>query len=59
MNKEKWIEIFYEEAQKHSAAHHIVSPKAWASMKQSLLVYIKEIDKATEVYFMENPKEKV
>ena len=58
MNKEKWKKITQEEVQKHinRTVFMEFEPENWEEYKKANLEYIKEVDKATEVYFMENKK---
>ncbi len=59
MTKEKWFDIVTEEAAVYSTAWYKIAthghgPETWDQQKVLFLNYIKAIDKATEVYNMEN-----
>ena len=56
MNKEKFQEIVQEEFER--AGGQEVDVDTWPDVKTDLEHAIKEIDKAHEVYTMENPKKK-
>lgn len=55
MNIEKFKEIVGEEARK---MNYVVpdDPNDWRTVKPKIEKYIKEVDKAAEVYEMENTK---
>ena len=52
MNIKKWKQIWCEEVDKQK--YRDISPEGWSDIKGQLVNLIKEIDKATEVYNMEN-----
>jgi hypothetical protein len=55
MTKEKWREIVKEEQRKaETKAMGTATPEKWPVARESMLDYIAEIDKATEVYNLEN-----
>ena len=54
MTKEKWVKIRNEEAEKTNFKYSV--PEHWEHNKGAYLRYIKAMDEATEVYFMENGK---
>lgn len=58
MNKEKWIELYEQECDIAYKDKFDISPHGWGKIKEVFLKIIKNTDEATEVYFMENPKEK-
>lgn len=54
MTKEKWFEIFNKEHAKVCASFKQVGPDNWEFNAKQLSAWIKDIDKLTEVYNMEN-----
>jgi hypothetical protein len=56
MNKDKWNKIFLDEvnAYQHHSITASVTPENWAEEKQKLLKFVENVDKATEVYNLEN-----
>ena len=62
MTKEKWNEIHKEESDKFwnslLGKPSNNCPSAYVSYRKCISVYLESMDKATEVFFMENPKEK-
>ena len=60
MNIKKWKQIYKEELD--IGCDKILSleitPNNWGDIKDALKTFIKEVDKATEVYNMENKEEK-
>lgn len=59
MQKEKYKQIVMEEANKvHSAPDFLMDlePSKWEGYRAFLVGWIKEVDKATEVYNLENGK---
>jgi hypothetical protein len=57
MTKEKWIKIYNEECNKHmqrTLGNKYADPANWPDVKASLLSHIEEMDKAFEVYNLEN-----
>jgi hypothetical protein len=64
MKKEKYKQIVMEELRKVNSQPFFTAtpdsaqdPMDWAAAKAQLLTFIKEVDKATEVYNLENGKE--
>lgn len=59
MTKEKWLDVLEEfndeSVKKHDKAGEL-SPDTWAEHRSIALDLIKSVDKATEVYNMENTK---
>lgn len=58
MNKEKYREVVTEELGKASDGSDISDPANWPPTKKKLEKFIKEVDKAHEVYTLENPPAK-
>lgn len=58
MTDQKWNEIETEEFHKAFTTYLSVTVNNWSDFKDSMIHYISEIDKATEVYNMENTKNK-
>jgi hypothetical protein len=63
MKKEKYKQIVMEELRKVNSQpfftatpDSVLDPMNWAAAKAQLLTFIKEVDKATEVYDLENGK---
>lgn len=54
MTKKRWREIFEQENRKLLGP---VDEKTWPNLKGRLQTFIKEVDKLSEVYYLENPKE--
>lgn len=56
MNKDKWNEIFMNEVNYYQtySINASVTPENWAEEKQKLLKFVENVDKATEVYNLEN-----
>lgn len=60
MTKEKWFKVLYEETKKSNAEEDLltavikIGPEAWRFYANNLRKYIDAMDKATEVYNMEN-----
>jgi hypothetical protein len=48
---EKWQDIFSDEAQKITTT---LNPQNWAEERRTFIIFVNEMDKATEVYAMEN-----
>ena len=58
MTKEKWYDVF-EEVRENTESYLFnnfedVTPENWLQVKTAYLNMFNELDKATEVYFMEN-----
>jgi hypothetical protein len=60
MNKEKWKKIYVEDTlagcQKLNGINATEDPVFWPKTREVTLNFIKEMDKAYEVYMMENGK---
>ena len=61
MNKDKWKKIYNEELQIASDKSNeivpifiAVEPENWPELREVLIEHIEAVDKATEVYNMEN-----
>lgn len=56
MTKDKWNEIVVQEIYKLNIEP--CGPEEWKDFKKELLLFINEVDKATEVYEMENKNDR-
>lgn len=56
MTKEKWLNLYDESLEKALSGQEFLDrdPGSWTILKPKLLTFIKEVDKATEVFNMEN-----
>jgi hypothetical protein len=57
MNQDRWNQIYNEECNKVYSSYSVINPETWEDIKEKTLKFIDEIDKATEVYLLENSKE--
>ena len=57
MDKDKFRKIVTEEIKKTQGAD-LSEPDNWPGSKEKLQTFIKEVDKAHEVYTLENPPKK-
>jgi hypothetical protein len=59
MTLDKWFQIIKEEKTKsYEKTLGCNEPQSWHLCRSAMLEYIAEIDKAAEVYMLENSKEK-
>lgn len=58
MNKNKWKQIAREENEKMNEVFRSYpqDPHIWVIVKKAVLEFVSEVDKATEVYEMENKR---